>query len=265
MFCSGALTAPAALRRMQVAKFCSCVKRSKWYFLQQHVLRVSTCFQLYNHVYSVAYFMSFYLFENFPSLRQQGKCCKPTAKFCSPRATQHAAGNKCASGTLLPAQTMCDSNKAFKNSFLEVSLCCVLPCSPRTEWEAKGTVRIGLCSQVDYLLDVLTLPLPLQEEHGINPLQGEVRWSCPLRIFTWPFCGATIVSEGTALDAGDQGYCLLKTNGQAGRFCALTLSVTRIVHKCACFLTLQTQSCKCWGNSWYLNFLYLPIFNSGSK
>lgn len=50
MFCSGTLTAPAALRRMQVAKFCSCVKRSKWYFLQQHVLRVSTWFPLYNHV-----------------------------------------------------------------------------------------------------------------------------------------------------------------------------------------------------------------------
>lgn len=129
----------------------------------------------------------------------------------------------------------------------------------------KDTVRIGLCSQVGYLLDVLTLPLPLQEEHGINPLQGEMHWSCPLRIFTWPFCGATIVSEGTALNAGDQGYCLLKTDGQAGRSCALTLSVARIVHKCACFLTLQTQSRKCWGNSWYLNFLYLPILNSGSK
>ena len=66
------------------------------------------------------------------------------------------------------------------------------------------------------MLDVLTLPLPLQEEHGINPLQGEMHWSCPLRIFTRPLRGATVVSEGTALDAGDQGYCLLKTDVQAG-------------------------------------------------
>lgn len=62
--------------------------------------------------------MSFYLFENIPSLRQQGKCCKPTVKFSSHRATRHAAGKECASGTSLPAQTMCGSNKAFKNSFL---------------------------------------------------------------------------------------------------------------------------------------------------
>lgn len=82
--------------------------------------------------------MSFYLFENFPSLRQQGKCCEPTVKFSSHRATLHAAGNKCASGTLLPAQTVCGSNKAnkaFKNSFLGsvVVLCSSLLSKNRTK------------------------------------------------------------------------------------------------------------------------------------
>lgn len=116
-----------------------------------------------------------------------------------------------------------------------------------------------------YLLDVLTLPLPLQEDE-FNPFLGEMHWSCLLRMFTWPFYGATIVSEGAMLDAGDQGYCLLnETDVQAGQSCAFTLSVARIVRKWACFLTLQTQSCKCWGNSGYLNFMYLPVFNSGSK
>lgn len=41
-FALGALTAPAALRRMQVPEFCSSVKRSEWYFLQQHMVCVST-------------------------------------------------------------------------------------------------------------------------------------------------------------------------------------------------------------------------------
>lgn len=41
-FALGALTAPAALRRMQVPEFCSNVKRREWYFLQQHMVCVST-------------------------------------------------------------------------------------------------------------------------------------------------------------------------------------------------------------------------------
>lgn len=104
------------------------------------------------------------------------------------------------------AQTMCGSSKAFKNSLLgSVTVLCSPLLSKNSE---KGAATISLCSQVGYLLGVLILPLPLQEEHGINPLQAEMHWSCPLRIFIWPFRGATIVSEGTALDAGDEGYCL---------------------------------------------------------
>lgn len=101
---------------------------------------------------------------------------------------------------------------------------------------------------VDYKLGILTLPLPLQEEHGINPVRerGNKHWSCPLRIFTWPFHGATNVSEGTAVDAGGWGCCLFQTDA-AGPSCALTLPVARIVHNCL-FSTVQTQPCKCWGN-----------------
>lgn len=109
------------------------------------------------------------LFESFLSLRQQGKCCKPTVKFSSHSTTQHAVENERASGTLLPAQTMCGSSKASKNSFLEsvTALCSSLLSKNR----AKGTTRINLSSWVGYLLDVLTLPLPLQEDR-FNPFWG---------------------------------------------------------------------------------------------
>lgn len=135
------------------------------------------------------------------SLRQQGKCCKATVRLCSHRAAWQAAGSESASGSDNVWQQQGLLRTAWK-------CCCVVFSPALKEQSEKGAAAISLCSLGGYLLDVLTLPLPLQEEHGINPLQGELHWSCPLRIFTWPFRGATIVSEGTALDAGDQGYCL---------------------------------------------------------
>lgn len=76
----GALTTPAALRRLQVPKFYS-VKRSKWYFLQQHMLCVSTLFQLHK----LDYFMSFYLFENFP--QTAGKVPQTHCKVEQPQSS----------------------------------------------------------------------------------------------------------------------------------------------------------------------------------
>lgn len=66
------------------------------------------------------------------SLRQQGKCCKPTVRLCSRRAARQAAGSECecASGSDNVWQ-----QQGLRTAYLEVSLCCVLPCSQRTEWK----------------------------------------------------------------------------------------------------------------------------------
>lgn len=103
------------------------------------------------------------------------------------------------------AQTMCGSSKALKNSLL--GSVTVLH-SPLLSTEWKGCCNHQLVFIGGLFVGCADLASAPSGGAGINPLQGEMHWSCPLRIFTWPFRGATIVSEGTALDAGDQGYCL---------------------------------------------------------
>lgn len=113
-FSPRALIAPTPLRRTQVSKFCSNVKKSEWYFLKLHVRCVSKWFWLYKLSYSN---LRLFIWE-LPSLRQQGKCCKPIVKVSSCRAARRAAGNERASGALLPARCVAGSSKAFKNNLL---------------------------------------------------------------------------------------------------------------------------------------------------
>lgn len=121
-FALRALTAPAALRIMQVPKFCSSVKRSEWYFLQQHMVCVSTWFQLYK----LAYFMAIYLFENFS--QTAGKVLQTHCEALQPQSS--SAGSR--EWVCLWLRQCVAAAKPLRTAYLEVSLCCVLPCSQRT-------------------------------------------------------------------------------------------------------------------------------------
>lgn len=74
------------------------------------------------------------------SLRQQRKYCKPTVKFSSRRAPQHEQGTSVPLA-LCRQHRQCVAAirpiKPLRTAFLEVSRCCVLPCSQRTEQKKK--------------------------------------------------------------------------------------------------------------------------------
>lgn len=108
-----ALIAPTPLRRTQLPKFSSNVKKSG-------ISSNCTCVVFPNDFGYISFLTQTYafLFENFPSLRQQRKCCKPIVKVSSCRAARRAAGNERASGALLPARCVAGSSKAFKNNLL---------------------------------------------------------------------------------------------------------------------------------------------------
>lgn len=60
----------------------------------------SAAHSLYPHDFSYISLLTSWTFIYLKtSLRQQGKCCKPTVRLCSRRAAWQAAGSECASGS----------------------------------------------------------------------------------------------------------------------------------------------------------------------
>ena len=90
----------------------------------------------------------------------------------------------------------------LKNSFLEVSLCCVFPCSQRTEQKGHSEhQRVFIGGLFVARADLASAPSGgawNKSFAGGNTLELPTQDT-----FTWLFHGATIVSEGTALETRD--------------------------------------------------------------